>query len=67
MGILVMMKSTGRHRKFIGVFFECCRVYQRLYLNEEKTAYQGRCPKCLYEVVVRIGPGGTDSRFFRAY
>ena len=53
-------------RKYIGVQFECCKVYARIYVNKEGTAYTGKCPKCMRSVIVRVGPGGTDSRFFRA-
>jgi len=53
-------------RKFIGVMFECCRVYARIYVNCEGTAYTGRCPRCQRRMKVRIGPEGEDIRFFRA-
>ena len=46
--------------------FECCNIYQRVYINKERNAYEGRCPKCFTEVKVRIGTDGSDTRFFRA-
>ena len=53
-------------RKYISIFFECCNVYSRIYLNKEGTHYAGWCPKCARAVRLKVGPGGTDSRFFRA-
>ena len=54
-------------RKFLGIWFECCHVYGRLYKNRQGTHYVGRCPKCLRSVQVRIGGEGegTNRRFFR--
>jgi len=54
-------------RKFVGVKFNCCNVYVRIYVNKEGTAYEGRCPKCYRNVKFQIGSGGTDHRFFEAY
>ena len=54
-------------RKFIGVKFNCCGIYVRIYINKEGTAYEGRCPKCFRTVKFRVGDGGTDNRFFEAY
>jgi len=53
---------------FLGIHFECCQVYARIYKNEKAQKYRGRCPKCLKVVEVRVDPrGGTKERFFRAY
>jgi hypothetical protein len=64
-------KSTGRDahrtRQFVGVHFACCDVYSRIYINRQRTAYVGYCPRCTKRVELKIGPGGTDSRFFTAY
>jgi len=57
--------STGR-RPFVGVRFKCCDVYARVYVNRERTAYAGYCPRCSRPITLRIGPGGTDARFFEA-
>ena len=54
-------------RRFLGIQFACCSVYSRVYVNAEGTAYVGNCPKCIKRVELKIGPGGTDSRFFTAY
>jgi hypothetical protein len=51
-------------KRFIGVKFHCCGIYSRIYVNSDNTAYEGRCPKCLKPVKLKIGEGGTDSRFF---
>tara|TARA_B100000686_G_scaffold348489_1_gene439649 strand:- start:108 stop:287 length:180 start_codon:yes stop_codon:yes gene_type:complete len=57
---------TENNKKFLGIMFECCNIYRRIYINKEGNAYKGRCPKCFSEVEVRIGECGSDKRFFRA-
>jgi len=51
-------------RDFIGVLFECCNVYARVYINRDRTAYTARCPRCGRPLRVEISPDGSDSRFF---
>ena len=51
-------------KKFLGILFECCGVYGRIYQNKDGTAYVGRCPKCMRAIKVKIGEGGTGQRFF---
>lgn len=53
-------------RTFLGVHFTCCDVYARVYPNRNGTAYVGHCPKCAKRVQFKVGPGGTDGRFFTA-
>ena len=56
----------SQKKQFIGILFECCNVYRRIYINKEKNAYKGTCPKCSGEVKIMIGTDGTDTRFFSA-
>ena len=55
-------KSTEKN--YLGIRFQCCSVYARIYKNREGTAYTGHCPKCASPVRIKIGHGGTSSRFF---
>lgn len=54
-------------RPYVGILFECCGVYVRVYRRPDQKFYRGRCPKCLRAVRLRIGREGTDARFFRAH
>ncbi len=58
--------SDHMHRPWIGIRFDCCGAYARVYRNPDATVYVGRCPHCLQTVTLRVGPGGTDQRFFVA-
>lgn len=60
------IENKDNKKKFIGIMFNCCNVYARIYQNKDATAYVGRCPKCMRTVKVPIGKGGTDTRFFNA-
>ena len=53
-------------RRWLGIRFDCCNTYSRMYRNAAGTAYVGCCPKCTRRLSVPIGPGGTPQRFFRA-
>ncbi len=56
--------STAAGRRFLGLQFDFCGVYTRVYVNQDETVYEGNCPKCARPVRLEIGPGGTSSRFF---
>ncbi|MCX6831802.1 MAG: hypothetical protein NT028_06645 [candidate division Zixibacteria bacterium] len=51
-------------RPFIGVVFKCCKVYSRIYLNKQRTAFVGWCPRCAAQIRIKVSPDGTDARFF---
>lgn len=53
-------------RPWVGIRFDCCGVYTRVYRNPEGTHYLGHCPRCLKKVRLSVGPGGIASRFFTA-
>jgi len=55
-----------KERPYIGMMFKCCHVYTRIYLNRDGTAFVGYCPKCAKKAVVKVGPGGSRSRFWSA-
>ena len=59
-------EKLSDRRRYVGIHFVCCDVYARIYVNRDQTAYEGNCPKCAKRVRLRIGPGGTDARFFTA-
>ena len=58
--------QSGRNRPWIGIHFDCCHVYTRIYRNAQGTAYHGQCARCFRAVTLNVGPGGTDARFFKA-
>jgi hypothetical protein len=59
--------DAKRQLRYVGIHFACCGVYSRISLNRRETAYSGHCPRCLKRIEIKIGPGGTDSRFFTAH
>ena len=61
------MEENKQKRAFLGIMFECCNVYGRIYKNNEGTYYIGKCPRCLREIRIRVGEGGVSQRFFKAY
>jgi len=63
---LVDQSPASSARPWVGIRFECCSVYTRVYRNPEGTAYMGYCPRCLKKVRLAVGPCGVATRFFTA-
>jgi hypothetical protein len=62
-----MNGSDSKSRPFLGIMFECCRVYSRIYRDADTSIYEGRCPKCLKKVKVAVDrTKGVASRFLKA-
>lgn len=61
---MVTSESSGR-RPFIGVFFDCCGTYQRVYLERAGTFFSGRCPRCAKLLKVKAAAWGDSRRMFR--
>ncbi len=59
-------RQAALRRPWLGIHFECCGVYARVYRKPEDKMYRGQCPRCLRRVRIHVGPHGTGSRFFRA-
>jgi hypothetical protein len=51
-------------RPWIGIRFTCAGAYVRVYRNVQGTGYVAGCPKCGKQMRFRVGPGGTNNRFF---
>jgi hypothetical protein len=59
--------DVSAKRRWIGIKFDCCGSYSRIYRNKQGTAYEGFCPKCTARIHVPIAPHGTSQRIFRAH
>ncbi|MFH1068091.1 MAG: hypothetical protein V1794_00595 [Candidatus Glassbacteria bacterium] len=61
--------KTGKQRRqprpYIGITWECCKVYSRIYLNRKGSAYVGWCPRCGKRAQLDLSPTGSKSRFFQ--
>ena len=51
-------------RPWIGVYFSCSNTYTRVSRSPDVRTYLARCPKCGKSVRFRVGPGGSNARFF---
>jgi hypothetical protein len=59
--------GTGQGgRPFVGMHFTCCDIYTRIYINAQQTSFIGHCPRCGRRVQIKVGPAGSDARFFTA-
>lgn len=66
-GVKIMIEESNQKKpNYLGIMFDCCGVYARIYKNKDCTAYVGRCPRCMRTIQVPIGEEGTNKRFFRA-
>jgi len=54
-----------RENKFIGILFECCNIYRRIYMNKEKNAYEGKCPNAMERLRWRLDQAERRHVFFR--
>jgi hypothetical protein len=61
-----MDNQKGKLRPSVGIYFRCCRVYSKIYLNRQGTAFVGWCPRCGGKVEMKVSPTGSTSRFFFA-
>lgn len=59
-----MVTDNRPEKKWLGVYFSCCNIYARIYLNEKLKAYTGNCPICRKAVRVGISDKGTKQRIF---
>ena len=60
-------EGKGSPKPFLGIHFVNCGAYGRIYKNKRGDSYVGHCPRCMHQVRVRIGPGGTGNRFFKCF
>lgn len=61
------MTGESTKNNYLGIMFNCCNIYARIYKNKAGNAYVGHCPKCMRALKVAIGEGGTNQRIFNAY
>ena len=53
-------------RPFLGLNFTCCRVYARIFLTQDGSAFAGHCPRCGGSIRIEINSEGQTGRFFSA-
>ena len=55
------MTDRTRLRDYVRVLFRCCSSYRRIYINAQRTAYVGHCPRCGLAVSFSVVSGGDGS------
>ena len=50
--------------RFVGIHFQCCRVYSRVFVNQQGTAYVGNCPRLWAESDIENRAGRNGCPFF---
>ncbi len=61
------VRAVGGSRPFVGVQFQCCGAYSRIFLNPPETAFAGYCPRCGRRVEFPVSETGSNDRFFTVY
>ena len=51
-------------RPYLRIYFACANQYVRVYRRPDQPCYLARCPQCGMTKTFRVGPGGTENRFF---
>ncbi|WP_166824991.1 hypothetical protein [Thalassoroseus pseudoceratinae] len=61
-------QPNANGKPFLGLHLRCCNVYTRIYINAQKDAFAGWCPRCARPVRVEISNdgSGSNSRMFSA-
>jgi PHP family Zn ribbon phosphoesterase len=60
------MNEGPDKRPYLGVQFECCSVYTRVYRKPEILFYEARCPKCGRTARIDVDrKAGVDAKFIR--
>jgi hypothetical protein len=55
-------------RPFVGVHFQCCSVYSRVYLKPAEQLSIGFCPRCGRRIEFLVSERtGSAERFFTVY
>lgn len=54
-------------RPYLGIYFECCHVYARVYRRADQPQYVARCPRCLRAAKIRVAADGSRKRMFIAH